>query len=250
MLPRTQSLLLDLNGRFYQTFAGSFAETRRRIQPGVRAILQRIPPVGRWLDLGCGSGALAVEWARTGKTGLYLGLDFSAGLLEEAHRITQAEPHPGLAIEYRQVDLSAPDWNALLYGQTFDGILAFASLHHLPGFDLRLGVLRLAASLLEPGGTFYHSEWQFMNSPKLAARRLPWETMGLSDAEVEEGDFLLDWRAPQPGQEGQAGLRYVHLFSMQELEKLARDSGFVIRDTFESDGENGRLGLYQMWQKQ
>jgi tRNA (uracil-5-)-methyltransferase TRM9 len=250
MLPRTQSLLLDINGQFYQTFAGSFAETRRRIQPGVRAILQRIPHAGRWLDLGCGSGALAVEWARAGKSGLYMGLDFSAGLLEEARRVTKAEPHPNLAIDYRQVDLSAPDWNAPLAWQIFDGLLAFAALHHLPGFDLRLRVLRQAAALLESGGTFYHSEWQFMNSPKLAARRLPWETVGLSDGDVEEGDALLDWRHPQPGQEGRAGLRYVHQFSEAELEKLARDSGFVIRETFESDGDNGRLGLYQRWEKQ
>jgi tRNA (uracil-5-)-methyltransferase TRM9 len=249
MLASTKSLLLDLNRQFYQTFASSFAETRRRIQPGVRQVLAGQPQTGRWLDLGCGSGALAQEWALSSRAGLYLGLDFSPGLLEEAERAASSVPHPGLEILFQPVDLSAPGWALALAGQQFDTILAFAVLHHLPGKDLRRDVLTQVNALLPPGGAFIHSEWQFQNSPRLLARRLPWESLGLSPEAVEEGDSLLDWRHPQPGQPGEVGRRYVHQFSLAELEELAAQTGFRIQTTFESDGEGGRLGLYQVWKK-
>lgn len=58
--------LVELNREFYETFGGAFAATRRRIQPGVRAFLATVRDGSEWLDLGCGSGALAAEWARLG----------------------------------------------------------------------------------------------------------------------------------------------------------------------------------------
>jgi len=45
------------------------------------------------------------------------------------------------------------------------------------------------------------------------------------------------------------GLRYVHLFTREELADLASQTGFSIESEFESDGEGGRLGLYQAWRK-
>ncbi len=248
MHPSTVTALLDLNRGFYQTFAQSFAATRRRVQPGVRRVLAGLPPSGRWLDLGCGSGALAAAWAESGRQGLYHGLDFSPGLLEEARAALANIAHPGLEVRFDLADLAVAEWDALLRGETYDGILAFAVLHHLPSAALRLSVLQRAAGLLPSGGRFIHSEWQYQHSPRLLARQLPWSTLGLEDAQLEPGDTLLDWRAPQPGQSGQ-GLRYVHLFSREELEALAAQSGFRVMETFESDGEGGRLGLYQVWEK-
>jgi tRNA (uracil-5-)-methyltransferase TRM9 len=89
--------------------------------------------------------------------------------------------------------------------------------------------------------------WQFQHSPRLLARRQPWELAGLSESDVEEGDTLLDWRYALPGQPEQTGLRYVHLFSPAELAGLATDCGFNIEQEYASDGEGGRLGLYQVW---
>ena len=248
MLPDTVTMLLDLNRGFYQTFAESFAATRRRVQPGVRRVLAGLPPAGRWLDLGCGSGALAAAWAESGQQGLYHGLDFSPGLLAEARAGLDDIPHPGLEIRFDLADLSAPDWDAPLAGEMYAGILAFAVLHHLPSAALRQSVLRRAAAHLPTGAQFIHSEWQYQHSPRLLARQLAWETIGLDAAQLEPGDTLLDWRAPQAGQ-SQHGLRYVHLFTPTELDELAAATGFRVLDTFESDGEGGRLGLYQTWEK-
>jgi SAM-dependent methyltransferase len=212
-----------------------------------RALDGWVPQSGRWLDLGCGSGALGVVWAQSGRQGLYLGLDASEALLSEARRETQALSTASLEIRYETGDLSG-DWAKACQGP-FDGVLCFAALHHLPGEQLRLRVLQEVRELLPQGGLFIHSNWQFQHSPKLLARVQPWERIGLADADVEAGDTLLDWRYALPGQPEQVGLRYVHRFTPEELARLAAQSGFTVVETYESDGQGGKLGHYEVWKK-
>ena len=227
--------MLSLNRQFYQTFAAPFSATRQHLQPGVKRILDQMDGCARILDLGCGNGGLARHLARQGHTGHYTGLDFSSILLEQACRDQPAQFH------FLQADLASQEWDAPLQGERFDFVLAFAVLHHIPGVALRQQILRQAGSLLAAGGRFIHSEWQFHNSPRLAKRIQPWEAVGLSPVDVDPGDTLLDWR------QGGTGLRYVHHFSEAELEELASTTGFSVVESFLSDGENGRLGLYQVW---
>ena len=234
--PTTLSRLLDLNRQFYQAFALPFSATRQRLQPGVLRILETIRPEHDLLDLGCGNGELAHELARCGHAGTYTGVDFSPPLLEQAS-IGQSSN-----FRFVQADLSGTDWDAPLQGERYDAVLLFAVLHHIPGDELRLRLLRKVKPLLAPGGRFIHSEWQFLNSPRLAARIQPWESIGLSEKDVDQGDYLLDWR------QGGTGLRYVHHFTEPELHGLAEAAGFEVVESFLSDGENSRLGLYQVWQ--
>ncbi len=241
--------LLELNRRFYQTFGPAFAATRRRIQPGVRRVIASLPVGARLLDLGCGSGTLALELDRLWPTGSYLGLDSSAELLASARRaLRQAKPG-GVDIRFARADLADPGWVELAAARPVDACLAFAVLHHLPGADLRERVLRQVNELLPEGGLFIHSEWQLQHSPRLRVRLQPWSAVGLSEGEVDPGDVLIDWRYTLPGQAEQVGLRYVHIFTPEELAGLAARTGFEVRETFETDGEGGRLGLYQVWIK-
>lgn len=229
--------LVELNRRFYAEFGKNFSATRQRIQPGARNIISRLEGNERILDLGCGNGELARALARGGFHGEYLGLDFSLPLLQDA------ESQPGaFPVYFRAVDLTSPDW-ALITTDNWSLITAFAVLHHIPSRELRLNILRQVHHLLAPGGRFVHSNWQFLNSETLKRRIQPWETVGLSAADVDQGDYLLDWRA------GGSGLRYAHHFSAEELAQLAAETGFSVEESFLSDGENGRLGLYQTWRK-
>lgn len=250
MKAETRNFLLDLNRRFYEDFAREFSATRQRLQPGVeQALAEYIWQAGeglRILDLGCGNGELARRLAREGFRGSYIGLDFSAGLLEEAAR----HQPPSSQAEFFQADLGSEAWRS---GETaarlssfapFDRVLAFAVLHHLPGRALHRQVLQGVHRLLTPQGVFLHSEWQFLNSQRLVERIQPWEAVALPVQELEAGDYLLDWRS------GGKGLRYVHHFSEAELELLAQESGFEVLETFYSDGQGGQLGLYQAWRKQ
>jgi SAM-dependent methyltransferase len=236
----TVKQLLNLNQQFYQTFAPQFSATRMRLQPGVRRILDRLPPRARILDLGCGNGELWRALKGAGNLCAYTGLDSSVELLEIAAVSQETSTQAAQAV-FIQADITTPDWEQRLPQGLFDVILAFAVLHHIPSDGLRLQILRKVNTLLTLGGVFVHSEWQFLNSARLRARIQPWEAIGLRPADVELGDYLLDWRR------GGHGLRYVHHFSQAELVHLAAVSGFQILETFQSDGEDGRLGLYQIW---
>lgn len=240
--------LLDINKEFYQNFGQSFAQTRRRVQPGVRRVLSQWITDGHWLDIGCGSGVLAQEWCNAGLKGSYTGIDFSAPLLAEAGRLADGcEPGRDLTITFLEVDLAARGWADKLPLREYSGAISFAALHHIPSAAYRQQLLGTIAGLLKPGGLFIISVWQFQHSPKLLARVQPWSLVGLTESDVEEGDALLDWRY-HPGGEGSVpGLRYVHLFTREALIRLAQASGFEVIHEFESDGSGGRLGLYQVW---
>jgi SAM-dependent methyltransferase len=160
---------------FTPILAALLPHTRKRVQPGVQRILAEWVPGGAWLDLGCGSGALGGLWIERGLRGLYEGLDFSPVLIAEAQATTGKMPTvEGQAIRYAQANLGEEGWTKQCSQQRYDGVLMFAALHHLPGKETRLRLLRQITGLLEPGGRFIHSEWQFQRSPKWVARVQPW----------------------------------------------------------------------------
>ncbi|MEE4194301.1 MAG: class I SAM-dependent methyltransferase [Anaerolineae bacterium] len=253
MKPEIARQLIELNRQFYSDFGDAFAATRRRIQPGIRTVLQRLeklaPHPGDWLDLGCGGGQVALAWASFKRKGSYLGVDFSLELLTEA-RTRAADIHAsGLSVAYAQSDMSAEAIEAEFQPESFDGVLAFASFHHLPTVAMRLALLESVYRILKPGGLFIHSEWQFHNSPRLMERVQAWSRIGLSDTDVDDNDYLLDWRYALPGQAEQTGLRYVHLYTREELADLMKACSFSPVFEFDSDGKEGNLALYQCWRK-
>jgi tRNA (uracil-5-)-methyltransferase TRM9 len=240
----TAQTLIRLNQQFYQTFAEQFSATRQQIQPGVRNVIRQIPSNCRILDLGCGNGKLWQKLIEQGFLGEYVGLDFSAKLLEAAAKQTSQTitRHPGISPAlFMQADLTENGWEQNLPQPAYDFILAFAVLHHLPGKLTVIETLQRIHQFLAPGGKFIFSVWQFLNSPRLRERIQDWSEIGLSVGQVEQGDYLLDWR------QGGHGLRYVHAFTAGELERLASRCGFRCTEAFLSDGKGGNLSLYQTW---
>ena len=205
------------------------------------------------LDLGCAHGLLAGETARRDFSGIYLGLDSSSMLLDSVPDQLQPPRY-----RFALADLSKDDWpqtvrTSLDQGSAsdqgvpdssnpFDWAFAFAVLHHLPSVNLRASAAAAIGSLLRPGGRAAVSVWDFLASPRLVDRVVPWDAVGLSKKDVDGGDYLVDWR------EGGSGVRYVHHFTQAELSELAEDGGFRVIDNYRSDGENSQLGLYQIWE--
>ena len=207
--PDTVQKILALNRQFYQTFAAPFSDTRMRLQPGVRQMLERLPPCGRILDLGCGNGYLAGQMAQKYPDATYIGVDNSPGLLEQAGiGLRRAEERqlppgrPGISHLGGSLDRQ-PEAPA---SPPFDTILAFAVLHHIPGAQTRASLLGKIRRCSSRQGQLIHSEWQFLKNPRLRQRIQPWEMAGISEQDVDPGDYLLDWR------QGGQGLRYVHHF--------------------------------------
>ncbi len=237
MDPATAEKLIAINKQFYQSFADHFSETRGRLQPGVLQVLDDFPPADQVLDLGCGNGLLAREIVSRELPVHYWGADFSPALLEKAR---QRMPEDARA-DFLALDITHPNWDQRLPDGTFDIILCFAALHHIPGRSHRLQICHQVHQLLKPEGMFIHSNWQFLKSKRLRERILPWRTINLPEDRVDEGDYLMDWRR------GGRGIRYVHHFTEGELRLLAAASDFDIQKTFYSDGKEGNLSIYQYW---
>lgn len=227
--------LIQLNHKFYEQFGDSFSATRQRLQPGVTKILETIKEDESVLDLGCGNGHFLNQLFESGHPAPLLGVDFSLPLLRDAGS--------SLRVEFREMDLlklSTFSDQLMVNGQ-WSIVTMFATLHHIPSNEIRLDILRTVKKLLRPNGKFILSNWQFLNSEKLKSRIQSWEKVGLSKDDVDENDYLLDWRS------GGEGLRYVHHFSANELVELANQVEMRVEAEFLSDGENGKLGLYQIW---
>ena len=190
------------------------------------------------VDFGCGDGNAARWLGSRGHTGKYLGLDLTPALLA----IARAAEFPFPA-EFRAADFTAAGWDRGLAADSAEVALAFAALHHIPGEEGRTIFLAACRRLLAPGATLFLSAWQFLRSEKLRRRLVPWTEIGLSESDVEPGDFLLDWR------QGGRGLRYVHVIDTEERLRLAANAGFTETESFESDGEGGRLADYAVWKK-
>lgn len=231
----TAQKIIELNRDFYTRFGAEFSSTRQRLQPGVKRILDSLRGDESILDIGCGNGELARELTRRDHHGSYLGVDFSPPLLSAA-----AHSH-SFPVKFMQADLSSNTWARDFELSTFNRVFAFAVLHHIPSVEMRLNILRTVCSLLKEDGEFILSNWQFLNSEKLKARIQTWDRANLYVNEVDEDDYLLDWRS------GGNGLRYAHHFSGGELSALAEQVGLRVSASFLSDGASGNLGLYQIW---
>jgi tRNA (uracil-5-)-methyltransferase TRM9 len=227
--------LLEINRKFYNDFGQSFSATRQRLQPGVKKILGLIHGDDSVLDLGCGNGNFLREVARRGHTGPLFGADFSLPLLRDAESVS--------GVKFREIDLSylSDVREQVSVDGGWDVIAMFAALHHIPTREMRSAILKTVRQLLKVDGRFILSNWQFLNSEKLKSRIQPWSKVGINQSEVDDGDYLIDWR------EGGNGLRYVHHFTAEELHELAEQAEMRVTETFLSDGDGGDLGLYQLW---
>jgi ubiquinone/menaquinone biosynthesis C-methylase UbiE len=104
----------------------------------IRAVIRRHLETGngrRTLDLGCGPGEFANEFAGDD----YVGADLNGRYIDHARR---TRPGTFVVADARKVDL--PD-------RRFDQVLIFGLLHHLPDDDVR-AVLAEVRRLLVPGG--------------------------------------------------------------------------------------------------
>ncbi len=132
----------DLMGWFCDTFLfrGKFRELRQRT-----ATLARMQPGDAVLDVGCGTGTLAMEVARrVGRAGRVAGVDPGTQQIARARR-SAARRHLPIDFQIGVIEqLAFPD-------QTFDVVLSTLMMHHLPTSLKRQGLAEIAR-VLKPGG--------------------------------------------------------------------------------------------------
>src|ERR671924_1622170 len=125
----------DLMEWFHDTFSfrGKFRELRQRT-----ANLARIQQGEQVLDVGCGTGTLAMEvQSRVGATGRVAGVDPGAQQIARA-RAKAARRNLPIEFQIGVIELLAfPD-------QTFDVVFSSLMMHHLPAPLKRQGVAEIA----------------------------------------------------------------------------------------------------------
>ncbi len=241
----TRTRLLEINRDFYAAVAAPFNATRQAHTPGKARLVAQIgarsggEPL-RVLDVGCGNGRLAFMLEVLGRPIDYVGVDAASGLLDLAAENTRELAN--VRTRFIQADLANDDWSASLAGN-FDAVLCLATLQHLPGYALRSRLVKTLGGLTTADGLVIISAWQFMESERLRARVLPWETADIDATQVEPGDALLPWK-----QEVYA-IRYVHQTTAAEFTRLAADADLRIVETFRADGREGDLNLYVLLQQ-
>lgn len=127
--------------------------------------------------------------------------------------------------------------------------VAFGFLHHVPGHDGRVAVLRALAGQTRPGGYMVASFWRFLHDAAFAAKARA--EHGRAAAELglpplDAGDFVLGWQN-RPG-----AFRYCHHFSDAELDLLSAALDGRAREAarFRADGRTGAMNAYVVWQVQ
>lgn len=132
----------DLHGWFFDTFwfRGQGRELRQRT-----ATLARLRPGEQVLDVGCGTGTLAMEVQRlVGRAGRVAGVDPSPEQIARA-RAKATRRHVPIAFQIGVIEqLAFPD-------QTFDVVFSTLMMHHLPADVKRQGLAEIAR-VLKPGG--------------------------------------------------------------------------------------------------
>jgi SAM-dependent methyltransferase len=236
MNPKVRTALAAINRAFYTEFAGDFAQTRQSWPPGYQGILPYLEAAFNVLDVGCGNARLLLFLYQAGWRGRYLGVDSSPRLIAIAK--ANSAGLEGVDADVREADLLSLAWPDAVAGFAPQVIACLAVLQHIPGADARAAFVRAAADLLLPGGVLVLSTWQFLSSPRLRSHILPWPAAGLSDADVEPGDYLISW-----GQ-GAAGQRYCALIDEAQIRGLAASASLDVAATFYADGHEGNLNLY------
>ena len=121
------------------SFGGTYRELRQRV-----VSLAHVQPGEQVLDVGCGTGTLALEVARhVGTAGRVAGIDPSPQQISRA----RAKAARRLPTEFQIgviEQLPFPD-------QTFDVVLSTIMMHHLPAPLKRQGLAEIAR-VLKPGG--------------------------------------------------------------------------------------------------
>lgn len=204
--------------RFVERFSGRYVERvveRARIGPG-----------GRVLDVGTGTGILALQAARrAGPSGRVTGIDLSRGMLAVARA---KAARAGLAnVEFLQRDAERLEVGA----GAFDAVVSLFALRHFPNPDAALVQMHAA---LRPGGRLVvaiGAGAPLFSAAGLAAgaRRVFDEALTRTGRQLRACDFidrLVGERLPHHELEGPAG---THESSMGpgELPERVRRAGFV-----------------------
>ncbi|HEY0674169.1 MAG TPA: class I SAM-dependent methyltransferase [Longimicrobiales bacterium] len=163
-----------------------------RPQPAMVELLGEFPPESPVLDVGCGSGDLAIHLAQRGLD--VVGIDFVAEAIRQAQTKAEALARPrASSIEFRVADAMRPS----LLGRRFGAVVDSGFFHVLTPKQCDDYVAELARTL-RPGGRYYLHEFAIEFDLPHTPRRITEEELrqrftraaGWHILQVRTGEFL------------------------------------------------------------
>jgi tRNA (cmo5U34)-methyltransferase len=126
-----------------------------------RLLARRGRPISRFLDLGCGDGALTQLVVDAYPSAEVVMVDFSEPMLKRAgERLRRIRVQASLW----RADLNDPSWAAELPDSGYDAVVSGLAIHHLPAERKRSLFAELFA-MLEPGGVFVNMDFVAVEGP-------------------------------------------------------------------------------------
>lgn len=252
----TAEQLSRITSEFYAQQAQSFSATRQTPWQGWRQCLDAMPQLlagekPSVLDVGCGN----LRFARflCNEAGIvpakYFAVDNCKPLVESGNAGAHVSELVFIELDVIK-SLLDNTLSSELTVPACDLVVAFGFLHHVPGAQKRIQLLRTLLEKTKPGGYVCVSFWQFMNSQKLAAKAQETTAQGLralciDASELEEHDYLIGW------QDKADTWRYCHHFSQKELDELLASLGSDVQicTQFSADGKDNDLNRYVILQR-
>ena len=122
-------------------------------QPAMAALIEKYPPANPILDLGCGSGDLAIHLAKLGHQ--TVGIDFVGSAIKTAQDKVNALPNgSALSLSFKVADALKPSTLQQKFGAVFD-----SGFYHLFDPEQCGQLMAEVASILKPHGYYYLHEF-------------------------------------------------------------------------------------------
>lgn len=244
--------LNTLNQQFYKTVGKEFDRTRQQYWEGWDTLLPYLQSITknkqqiRALDLACGNsrfGRFMDEYLKDISIE-YHGIEREPQLITLSYEALEAT---SLKVELERLDIV----NSLIdstFSQkltnTYDIIVIFGLLHHIPSKKLRENLISVISDKLANGGLLIVSSWQFAKLPRFYERFIDPKILSIDSKQLEVNDYILDW------QREHTAYRYCHYSDENDLINLAESTkNLKIIKSFYADGKTHTLNCYVIAEK-
>lgn len=197
----------------YDSMAVKFSQTRKFFWRGLEFIRDYAQAGDKILDFGCGNGRLLELFAE--KNIDYTGVDISRKLIGIA-----TAKYPDEHVKFQKISGS----DSLAFpANYFNVVYSIAVFHHLPGTEMRKKIAADLFRVVAPSGKIVVVVWNLWQEKYV---------MGLIRNWIRKLTFKsrLDWHdcyVSFADNQGNIFQRYHHVFTIEELEKLFVDAGFI-----------------------
>jgi len=236
--------LNQLNQDFYSTVKWHFHATRDKAWQGWQRVIPYLGHATTVADIGCGNGRFAQyiqdnQHAWTSPLH-YTGIDANTFLLQQAQARTL-----DFSSSWSCTDVFEDTWQI----QPQHLIVSFGVIHHLP-HQVRQRFFDQIHAHLQPGGVAIIAAWRFDRSARFQRSCIGQQEYtviakkyAFKENTLGKNDYLIDWDT------GTHAVRFVHIWTDQEIFEHTKQAGLRIQKTYDADGKEGNLNRYYILSK-